>query len=68
MILVDYSKKNYPTTRTDELINQHNLQTVNKEVDKTVQRTMIDLEQTLEKMKLDKSSWKKFLSKVVDMK
>tara|TARA_B100000315_G_C14535029_1_gene568029 strand:+ start:615 stop:956 length:342 start_codon:yes stop_codon:yes gene_type:complete len=59
-MLRNKSKRELPNGDTkDPVVQQHNNNTITKDVEVTTERSMLDLEMILKNLSLDKSSWKK---------
>lgn len=52
-------------SKSDDVVKKHKMQQIEKDVDNTTDRDMIDLENRMKQMKLDKDSWYKIFRKMV---
>ena len=52
-------------SKSDDVVKNHKMQQIKKDVDNTTDRDMIDLGNRMKQMKLDKDSWYKIFRKMV---
>lgn len=52
-------------SKSDDVVKNHKMQQIKKDVDDTTDRDMIDLGNRMKQMKLDKDSWYKIFRKMV---
>ena len=64
-ILKKLKEKSPPVVDGDEIVKQHKGNEIKRELEQTSTRIMMDLEQMIDKMKLQKNDWLEIFSEIV---
>jgi hypothetical protein len=64
-ILKKLKEKSLPVVDGDEIVKQHKGNEIKRELEQASTRVMLDLEQMIEKMKLQKNDWLEIFSEIV---
>ena len=64
-ILKKLKEKSLPVVDGDEIVKQHKGNEIKRELEQASTRVMMDLEQMIEKMKLQKNDWLEIFSEIV---
>ena len=64
-ILKKLKEKSSPVLDGDEIVKQHKGNEIKRELEQASTRVMMDLEQMIEKMKLQKNDWLEIFSEIV---
>ena len=64
-ILKKLKEKSSPVLDGDEIVKQHKGNEIKRELEQTSTRIMMDLEQMIDKMKLQKNDWLEIFSEIV---
>ena len=64
-ILKKLKEKSPPVLDGDEIVKQHKGNEIKRELEQASTRVMLDLEQMIEKMKLQKNDWLEIFSEIV---
>ena len=64
-ILKKLKEKSPPVVDGDEIVKQHKGNEIKRELEQASTRVMMDLEQMIEKMKLQKNDWLEIFSEIV---
>ena len=65
LILKKLKEKSPPVLDGDEIVQQHKGNEIKRELEQTSTRIMMDLEQMIDKMKLQKNDWLEIFSEIV---
>ena len=64
-ILKKLKEKSLPVVDGDEIVKQHKANEIKRELEQASTRVMLDLEQMIKKMKLQKNDWLEIFSEIV---
>ena len=64
-ILKKFKEKSPPVLDGDEIVKQHKGNEIKRELEQASTRVMLDLEQMIKKMKLQKNDWLEIFSEIV---
>ena len=64
-ILKKLKEKSSPVLDGDEIVKQHKANEIKRELEQASTRVMMDLEQMIDKMKLQKNDWLEIFSEIV---